>query len=133
MGRSTMHSHDGGRDRSEFHALDHLPACQVRGMKTDNRLSRAECMRLIAAVDLLTFPVTSTEDTVEKPNVRARVRAPDTTRSLKLRVGIMTASFVEISSSFKTQATCQHGWRELVVSSQCLLNGLSVATGKKER
>ena len=47
----------------------------------------------IAAVELARLPVLA-QDTVVNPNSRARVRATDTTRSLKLRVGMLTASFL---------------------------------------
>ena len=47
----------------------------------------------IAAVELAKLPVLA-QDTVVKPNSLALVKATDTTRSLKLRVGILTASFL---------------------------------------
>jgi hypothetical protein len=47
----------------------------------------------IAAVELAKLPVLA-QETVVKPSSLARVRATDTTRSLKLRVGMLTASFL---------------------------------------
>jgi hypothetical protein len=47
----------------------------------------------MAAVELAKLPVLA-QETVVKPSSLARVRATDTTRSLKLRVGMLTASFL---------------------------------------
>ena len=47
----------------------------------------------IAAVELAKLPVLA-QETVENPSSLARVKATDTTLSLKLRVGILTASFL---------------------------------------
>src|ERR1700722_11455244 len=53
------------------------------------RPRRADC----AATELARLPVEE-QPTVSKPNFRALARATETTRSLKLRVGKQTASFL---------------------------------------
>src|SRR6059058_565077 len=76
--------------RAKYLRADDFGGFEIGGMKIQERNPlRAAC----AATEFAKFPVEE-QETTSNPNSRACARATATTRSLKLKVGRQTASFL---------------------------------------